>query len=187
MRRLVHKIRIGGARWPICAFAGLLALLQPIALSAQGALGGRNTDQPIEIDADRLDVQQAKQMAIFSGNVDAVQGSMRLRADTLQVHYRKRGDGGPPGATPDAAGISQIDAIGRVLVTSPEETAQGDRGFYFVDRRVIVIEGNVALTRGGNVIKGQRATMDFDTGRAIMDQGRVRGVFTPSGRLKPAP
>ena len=185
---------------PQTLYLGLAGMLLPalmgavaIDAAAQGGLapsGKANTDQPIEIDADRLDVHQNKQVAIFSGNVDAVQGAMRLRADSLQVHYRPKSDAAAasaPGLPGGAGAISQIDAVGRVLVTSPEETAQGDRGVYFVDRRVIVLEGSVTLTRSGNVLKGQRATMNFDSGRAVMDQGRVRGVFTPGQSTKSKP
>jgi lipopolysaccharide export system protein LptA len=138
-------------------------------------------DQPIEINADRLDVMQDKQIAIFSGNVDALQGDIRLNADSLRVHYRKQPAKGAAQADDGSFGrsISQIDAIGKVLVTSPEEKARGDRGIYLVDQRVIILEGNVELARAGNVLKGQRATMNIDSGRAVMDQGRVRGVFVP--------
>jgi lipopolysaccharide export system protein LptA len=182
-------LHLGLAGMLLAALVGGAAM----GAAAQGALTGSgktNTDQPIEIDADRLDVHQNKQLAIFSGNVDAVQGAMRLRADSLQVHYRPKGGGAAastPGIPGGAGAISQIDAVGRVKVTSPEETAQGDRGVYFVDRRMIVLEGNVTLTRSGNVLKGQRATMNFDSGRAVMDQGRVRGVFSPDQSTKPKP
>src|SRR3546814_16295581 len=50
----------------------------------------RNTNQPININSDTLEVQQDKQLAIFRGKVDAVQGDTRLRSDELYVYYRDR-------------------------------------------------------------------------------------------------
>ena len=188
-RSNLQTLYLGLAGMLLAAMMGLGA----IDAAAQGGLAPSskaNSDQPIEIDADRLDVHQNKQLAIFSGNVDAVQGTMRLRADSLQVHYRPKSGAetaSAPGLPGGAGAISQIDAVGRVLVTSPEETAQGDRGVYFVDRHIIVLEGSVTLSRAGNVLKGQRATMNFDSGRAVMDQGRVRGVFTPGQNTKSKP
>jgi len=45
-------------------------------------LGGfaTNPDQPIEIEADRLDVEDKTQTATFIGNVIATQGDMKLRS-----------------------------------------------------------------------------------------------------------
>src|SRR5690606_31308422 len=79
-----------------------------------GAFGG-DADQPIEINADSLEVQQDQQVAIFRGNVDAVQGQIRLRADEIKVHYRSN----PEGNDQTDGTIVRIDAIGNVFVSSP--------------------------------------------------------------------
>ena len=79
-----------------------------------------DTSQPIEINADSLEVLQDEQVAVFRGNVDAVQGGIRLKADELRVHYRTENtDSGG-----DIAGsIMRIDATGSVFVSSASETA----------------------------------------------------------------
>jgi lipopolysaccharide export system protein LptA len=174
-----------------------LALATPWTASAQPAAGnpiGRPHDgsQPIEITADSLEVIQPQQLAIFKGNVDAVQGDIRLRADTLKVHYRQR----PPGqqaaagaAVDPQTSIHRIDAVGRVFISSPEETASGDAGVYDVDKRTITLEGQVVLTRGDNVLRGNRATMDLASGRSVMVPTageRVHGLFVPNREPPPA-
>jgi lipopolysaccharide export system protein LptA len=138
-----------------------------------------DTALPIEIAADALEVQQDKQIAVFSGNVDAQQGSIKLRADRIWVYYQ--GD-----AAEDAAqAISKIDAEGKVFFSSGTETAEGDQGTYNVDNGVITLTGEVVLTQGNNVIKGNRVVFDLTTGQSKMDgdksggDGRVRGFFVP--------
>ena len=138
-----------------------------------------DTELPIEIAADALEVQQDKQIAVFSGNVDAQQGIIKLRADRIWVHYQ--GD-----AAEDAArAISKIDAEGKVFFSSGTETAEGDQGTYNVDNGVITLTGEVVLTQGNNVIKGNRLVFDLTTGQSTMDgdksggDGRVRGLFVP--------
>jgi lipopolysaccharide export system protein LptA len=138
-----------------------------------------DTALPIEIAADALEVQQDKQIAVFSGNVDAQQGSIKLRADRIWVYYQ--GD-----AAEDAAqAISKIDAEGKVFFSSGTETAEGDQGTYNVDNGVITLTGEVVLTQGNNVIKGNRVVFDLTTGQSTMDgdkrggDGRVRGLFVP--------
>lgn len=165
-----------------------LALLAPAA-GAQDLTGKLDTDKPIEIVADSLEVLQEDQVAVFRGNVDAIQGEIRLRANELKVFYKSRKEGGDANI---AGSISRIDATGNVFLSSPSETAQGDKGIYYVDRREIALSGQVVLTRGQNVIRGQRLVMNMATGRSRIDGGdagtasasggRVRSVFVPGGR-----
>lgn len=164
------------------AWLALTALLLAAPAGAQSPQG--DSAKPIEINADSLEVLEAEQVAIFRGNVDALQGDIRLKADELKVHYNRRqlGGGGISGA------ISRIDASGGVFISSPTETAQGDRGVYLVDRREITLTGKVVLTRGESVIRGQSLVMSMVTGRSRVEGdtaagggGRVHGIFMPEG------
>ena len=143
---------------------------------------GLDTDKPIEISADSLEVKQDENIAIFTGNVDALQGDIRLRASQLTVHYRS-GEGGEAGVN----AISRIDASGSVFITSGRETAQGEAGVYDVENSLITLIQNVVLTRGENVIRGDRLVLDLATGQTRVDGGesgprsggRVRSLFVP--------
>ncbi|MFC3230430.1 lipopolysaccharide transport periplasmic protein LptA [Marinibaculum pumilum] len=170
------------------ALAVALALL-PLAPPAVAQLGtgSHDSSQPIEVISDELEVQQANNLAIFSGNVDAIQGEMRLRADKLTVHYRNndQAEAQAEAAGAEAGGaITKIVAEGQVFVSSPKETGQGDVGVYDVEGQTIVLEGKeVVLTQGDNVIRGARAVMDLETGRSVVQTkpgGRVRGLFIPN-------
>jgi len=161
-----------------------------------------DADQPIEITADSLEVQQDKQLAVFRGRVQAVQGEMRLTADTLAVTYREQRTQQPqPQQRPrqqqsgDGAmgAISRIDATGNVFVSSPTETAQGLTGVYDVDKRVITLTGQVVLTRDKNVLRGENLVWNLETGVSRLDGGpttaggaggRVKGVFVPQDRTQ---
>lgn len=164
--------------------------------SAQAQLGGkRNSDQPIDITSDSLEVVQEKHFAIFKGNVEAIQGDIRLRSDQLKVYYRDRNEQKPAqpparGAKPAAqqnndtgtGSITKIEATGRVFISSPEETAQGSSGVYDTETRTVVLTGDVVITRGQNIIRGTKAVMNLDSGRSDMEAGpggRVRAMFVP--------
>ena len=146
---------------------------------------------PIEISADRLEVAQEEQVATFAGNVDAVQGDLVLSAETLEVYYE-----GKSSAVGLAAGtggtIGKIEAKGGVILSSPEETAEGDLGIYDVPAKLITLEGAVVLTRGENVLRGERLELNLATGKSRMigttasvdngassAKGRVKALFTP--------
>jgi len=166
------------------------ALLAAAALAGAGAqeltsAGGHDANQPIEINADRLEVQQDQSLAVFSGNVVAAQGAMRLHAQTLKVFYSRAQEGG---ANAEAT-ISRIDAIGEVFLASPKETAQGATGVYDVANRMITLSGSVVLTRGDNVIRGDRLVLDLTSGRSRVEGGsaggqqqRVRALFVPPAK-----
>jgi len=57
------------------------------------------------------------------------------------------------------------------------------------DRQVRRIEakgvGNVVVTRGANVLRGQRLVVDLTSGVSKMDGGRIDGIFQ-SERRNPA-
>ena len=57
-------------------------------LSAAALESDRN--QPIELAADSVDIDEGKGVSIYRGDVDLRQGSIRLRADVVTVHQDKR-------------------------------------------------------------------------------------------------
>src|SRR3546814_1207845 len=108
------------------------------------ALRGHNTNAPVDVAADRIEVQDRADRAIFSGDVIARQGDMTLSAARLTVAYS------------DAGGI-QIDrltASGGVLLRSTSETARGEYAIYDLNNRVITMLGGVTLTRGVSRVHG---------------------------------
>jgi lipopolysaccharide export system protein LptA len=137
-----------------------------------------DSDKPIEITADTLEVNQNRSLATFKGRVDAVQGTIRLRSDQLTVHYRDNKE------KPDQPGISKIEADGNVFISTPRETAQGARGVYDVDRSRIDLFGSVVLTQGENLVRGERLEMNLATGESKITGGTGAGQSDGSGRVK---
>ena len=164
---------------------GLIApvLVAALALAgagtAQDADGGGvtagNASQAIEITADTLEVRQSENVAVFEGSVNAVQGELVLNADMLTVYYRE--DQGGQGNL----GVSRIDAEGNVVISSPDETAQGQSGTYDVEGGRIDLAGGVILSRGNNIVEGETLTMDLESGVSRVSGGstRVQGLFVP--------
>ncbi len=174
--------RLRGATPLVTAFLALAALAGGSAAQEQMIGGGHDSSQPIEITADMLEVHQSDNIAIFQGNVDAVQGNIVMRADKLVVYYRE--------AEEDETnlGISRIDAEGNVFISSPQETAQGQRGVYDVVNARIDLAGDVILTWGDNIIEGDTLQMDLEAGTSSVasesqeSSERVRGLFVPKDK-----
>jgi lipopolysaccharide export system protein LptA len=143
---------------------------QPIS-----ALKGHNSNAPVDVSADRIEVQDRADRAVFVGNVHAVQQDLTLDTPRLTVAYT----GGTGG---NNVQIQRLDASGGVTVKSPSETAKGDIGIYDLDRKLITLIGNVQLNREDNQVNGQRLVIDLDSGRAVVDGGPP-GVNSSGGRV----
>ena len=162
--------------------AWLLALPAAAAI-AQAALGqgagsslkGHDTDAPVDVAADRIEVQDRADRAIFSGNVEVRQGSLRLSTARLTIAY----------ANADGIEIRRLEASGGVILRSPTETARSRFAIYDLDRRVVTMLGNVTLTRSDANVPGGRLVIDLDSGRAVMDGGAAGapGTETTGGRV----
>jgi lipopolysaccharide export system protein LptA len=145
-----------------------------------------NKDAPIEINADQLEVFQEENRAVFSGRVVAIQDKTRLKADRMNVFYRQSEEGQKKETEQGA--IDKIEVEGSVFLSTPEETARGDKGIYDVKGQQIRLNSNVVLTRGKNTLTGDALTYDFVTGKSKIIGGtkttvggkeRVRALFVP--------
>ena len=163
----------------------LLAVLLPLAAATAqtSALKGLDTGAPIDVDAARIEIQDAANQAVFSGDVVIRQGKLTLYADSVKVLYtRKSGD----------PQMQRLDARGKVRLVTPSERASADVGIYDVDGRIITMTGNVDLDRGGSRLNGQRLVLNLVTGQSSFDArgsskpgqpaGRVTGRFTVPAR-----
>jgi lipopolysaccharide export system protein LptA len=130
--------------------------------------------QPIEITADALEVRDQEDLAIFSGDVIAGQGDLRLTADTLNVWYVRDGGGGESGQ------IERLRADGDVFLSSGTETATGAWAEYAVTEGIVTMGGGVTLAQGENAIRGERLRIDLNTGVGRVEGGRVQSVFNPA-------
>ncbi len=155
-----------------------------------GLFGGESSfvsdDEPIDIAADELELNQEEQVAIFTGNVDAVQGTLNLKSDKLIIYYTQTSDdtGGASGEASDRTSVRQIDAQGNVRLATLTETAGGDWAIYEIEKGEITLGGKVTLTRGENILQGAKLIVDVETGnsRLLSSQSggqRVRGLFIP--------
>lgn len=170
-------LKIGSAALALAA----LAVTPAAGQSGASSLQGHNTNAPVDVAADRIEVQDRADRAIFSGNVVVRQADLTLNAARLTVAYSSSG----------GIQIDRLDASGGVTVRSPSETVRGQYAIYDLNNRLITMVGGVTLTRGDSRVSGGRLVLDLASGRAVMDGnagggpagttssgGRVTGTFT---------
>jgi lipopolysaccharide export system protein LptA len=168
-------MRISGIILATVALAATAAMAQVKQEQPTSALKGHNTNAPVDVTADRIEVQERADRAVFSGNVHATQADLTLDTPRLTVAYAT-------GAGNQNVQIKRLDAAGGVVVHDPSETAKGDFGVYDLDRKLITLIGNVQLTRENNQVNGARLVIDLNSGRAVIDGGPP-GVNSSGGRV----
>lgn len=176
------------------------ALAQSAASGPPNALQGfsKNRNEPVHIEAATLEVRDKDKMATFSGNVHVTQGDTTMRSKTLVVFYEQdTAAAGKPSsmrmATPGANGpqkIKRLEARGGVVVNQKEQTVTGDMGLFDMRANTVTVLGNVVMTQGKNVLRGDRLVVDLTSGVSRVESGkdgngRVQGLFLPSGSGAP--
>jgi hypothetical protein len=82
--------------------------------------------------------------------------------------------------------ITRIYARGEVVINSDQDqTTTGDLADYDVPGQTVVVSGNVVLTQGKNVLKGDRLVINLTTGESRFDPGsgnsgkpaRIKAIF----------
>lgn len=137
---------------------------------------GVSGDEPIQFEAESLEVREQDRLAIFSGAVVVRQNQTVLKTAKLTVFYE--GQAATP-AEQTAQQVRRLEAVGDVLVTSGNQTASGNKAIFDTKAKTIEVSGNVVLAQGDNVIRGPRLIIDINTGQARMEGGRVQMLIEP--------
>jgi lipopolysaccharide export system protein LptA len=169
------------------AIAVGLAAASPAA--AQLVRGANNSNAPIDLTADELEVTNAQCLAVWRGSAEALQADARLRADVLKI-YNRMGPAKPGGAGPSCGAVDKIEALGNVYYVTPQQRIRGDNATYDKASDLMVVTGDVVAVQGKNVLRGARMEIHVKTGEAQMQTdvkgrnkpGRVRGVFYPDDK-----
>jgi len=181
------KIKVIATLAAYCALT-LGALADDAAQKPSGL--SKNSKDPIAIEADSLEVFEKEQRAIYTGNVIVTQGETVMKAKKMIIFYDKpvEGAANPSQGTPDGdTSIRRVEADGNVVIIDKDQVATGDHGVYENATDIMTLTGNVALTKGQNVTKGQKLVYNLGTGIANVDagaSGRVSSTFVPSEKPK---
>jgi lipopolysaccharide export system protein LptA len=180
----------------VCALVASPAAFAQPSKGPPNALQGfsQNRDQPVHIEAATLEVRDKDKIATFSGNVHVKQGDTDMHCKTLVVFYEQdddaqKGQGKPMQTdTPGPGGnqkIKKLEARGDVIVTQKDQTATGQLGIFDMKSNTVTLTGNVVMTQGKNVLRGDRLVVNLTSGVSRVEsarngKGRVQGLFLPS-------
>ncbi len=165
----------------VCALAVRAAGAQDFGAAFSGFNSG--SDKPIQIEADRLEVHDPEKLAIYSGHVRVLQGETLLQTPVLRVFYKSEATTDKGAATSNAVAgskVSRIEAGPGVTVRSGDQVASADRAVFNMAQDLVTMTGNVLLTQGNDVVRGERLIVNLTTKEGRIEGGRVQTLITPS-------
>ncbi len=122
-----------------------------------------------------LEYWQQKKLAIARGGAVAESGDRRITADILSAYVEPSGT--------DEGKLQRVEAIGAVVITTPEDTAKGKEAVYDAASGLATLCGDVEVRRGDNVLRGKCAEVNLNTGvsRLVGGGGGVTGLVRQEG------
>jgi len=140
----------------ITAFLFLFLSSNSFALST-------DKDQPVAIEADSVDIDEATETAIYRGNVLLTQGSIKLSAARVVVHHFQS-DNARIVATGKPVKFSQKPDDGNQLVIGKAQKTE-----YGLNSARLMLTGKASLVKGVNTFKNDRII--YDREKAVVKAG----------------
>jgi len=143
----------------------------PFNVMAVSELPEFDSNQPVEITSQQLEVLQQQRQSIFSGDVVVKQGDMTLYAKQLTVFLQAEEDQ-----------FERLEATGGVRVVQLDRIATAAKAIYYQASERLVLSGNANVVQGSNQISGEEITLYLQENRSVIKSsknGRVKAVIIP--------
>ncbi len=136
-------------------------------------------DQPVTIDADRMERFGKESLVVFTGKVVARHDNSVQYADRMEVYLDENGNR-----------VLRSVSTGNVrIITRDCRTGTAKRAEYFDLEQRLVLIGNARVWEGDNVVSGDTITIFLSQDRSVVQGGqqeRVKAVFYPKNENAPA-
>lgn len=167
---------IARRRWSFALLA--VALGSAVLVSFRTSLGAAPAfslaGEPVDLRADRVDVDLGTSTAILEGHVELTRSDLRVSCPRVEARFDKDGR------------ILRAKGAGGVVVIMGPRAIRGEAAEIELDvvARTAELRGNVRVAQGGSTLTAQRASVDLATSRVSLEA--VRGTFA-AGSAAPPP
>lgn len=172
---------------PILGILALLNFITMIGFSTKALAEAADRDKPINLEADSVKVDDAKQISTYSGNVILTQGTLIIRADKLIVRE-------------DSAGFQHSTSTGNP--TTFKQKREGKNEYMEGSAQRIEYDGRMDkvqlytkawVKRGEDIVHGEYISYDANAEYAEViggaksadgttTSGRVRAIIQPKNK-----
>jgi len=168
-------------------------LLASIGLSMPLYALSTDSDKPMKIAADRVDIDDEKGTSTFKGNVLITRGSIRIEGDSIIVYRDNEKNLDKMHSTGKPAHFEQTPDNKKKPVI-----AEANELFYDAVKELLIMRGNAKIIQSGNIFTGNSITYDSKRDKITAkrdpkatnangkDSGRIQITIQPKQKGKPA-
>jgi lipopolysaccharide export system protein LptA len=153
----------------------LLVLLVLAPLQAPALDSDR--EQPIEVEADRLEIRELENISIYEGNVKLVQGSLQINSDRLVIHFDENQELTLLEMTGKPARFRQLDNA------QQEMLGAGEQIDYIESQSLLELRVDASFSHVGDLIKSELIRINTQTNAieagGTQAEDRVKMVIKP--------
>jgi len=162
-----------------CAVRVLAAVLWLMLGAAQVQALPGDQNQPIEIEADGVEIDDGRNVSVYSGNVEIRQGSMQLWADQVTVHHAASRQPQRIVAVGEPARYRQM-----VEKDGEQVKARALRIEYDAGSEEILLLDQAVLSQGKDSFRSDRIL--YDRNKAVVKAGKsvAKGAAGRSERVR---
>lgn len=131
--------------------------------------------RPVQVTADRLELQAKERRAVYVGHARASRDGTTLTCDTLEVLFDERRE------------VSTIIAKGQVLAVDGDREARGEQATYDNQTGVLTVTGNPQGRQGNRRVRGTQVRfttggdrVEVDEPRTVLDDEQTPGAKAPA-------
>lgn len=151
----------------------ILILLLPVQLFALSTDG----QQPINVEADSLEVRDQENISIYTGNVRLNQGSLEFRCERLTLHFNDQKELVLMEMTGTPATFRQLDD------DNQEMNGHAQQLQYRQSESILVMSGNARFSHKGDTIESNRIQINTENqsiqAGSLEADDRVRMLIQP--------
>lgn len=161
----------------------LIAIIFALIAHWPGITAALSTDreQPIHIEADKLDIDESRQISIYQGNVEMQQGSLNINSDRVVFYFDENNEILRLEITGNPARLKQLNDKG--------DTVNGRALFmkYLQNESLLELHDEAFLQIAEDSIESDKIVVNIDTNAVQAGNGkdRVRMLIKP-GEASPA-
>lgn len=171
-----------------------------ISFAIGGAADTLAAEAPIHIESNRMTSTEKTNSVVFSGDVDAKQGDVRIRADEMTVYYNalessakqpaskdKKKPDGPQGEKKTSQQVEKLICTGNVEVSRGEWLGTAKKMLYLSKERQVILTENAKAWQGQNMVSGEKIIYYLDEGRSEVIGGtKATAGEGTGGKKKPS-
>lgn len=135
------------------SIATLMLALLPLTIFA----ATEDKNQPIQVEADKLEIRDKDNISIYSGNVRLAQGSLLIRSDRLVIHFNDEKELVLMEMMGKPATFRQLDDEQNELL------GEADKLEYHELESLLILQGNAHFSNGSDTIESSSIRINTET------------------------